>query len=112
MVMTKIVDYIPAAGVLQVIDNLLQPFDKQLILRTTDHSLEKIRYFGFTTWRNDDFSIESDGDDNLSALQPAPLTRSHRKEVSTILNKIENACFTSIISSFRWLRIMVSLVCC
>lgn len=61
--------------------------------------------------KNENYSISIHADDKLNQLEPYPISRSRRRELSEKMNDIEKKAFMSINESIGWLLSNVSILC-
>jgi len=111
LVVAKIVDDLKAAGKGRNAKQFLEEFNRRFKLGTINSGPGKLRFFGINTLQNEDFTIETDADDKMQALNEYPISRQRRKMGEKPLNEIEKSAFASSNSSLGWVGTAASPLC-
>lgn len=99
ILVAKIVNVMLIAGDTFAVNHFLHAFNLRFKFETLVHGPGKQEFFEFSDIQNEDFTCTVNRDDMLMALEPPPLTRLLRKEVTADLNDLEKSVFFSISSS-------------
>ena len=111
LIVAKIVDDLKAAGSGNYAKSFIERFNENFHLGTVNHGPGKLRSFGINPVQNKNFTIKTDANDKIEALQEYPLTRQRSKESEQEMNKIEKSVFASVNNSIGWLGTAASPFC-
>ena len=96
LIVANIVDHLMVSGEPDEADNSENTFGETFKLVSSTHSPGRMKFFEFTVNKNEYFSSSIDGDDNLSALESYPLTRSQWRKQDYPINDVERPSFMSV----------------
>lgn len=111
LVIAKIVDDFLITGEQGVVDKFLSFFDQRYKFGSVSRGPGRLRFYGLDIIQDETLASTIDGDDKLMALEPVPVTRSRRRELTEEMNELEKSSFMSVNASINWLGITASPLC-
>lgn len=111
LVAAKVVNDLKASGKRDNAKDFLTAFDRKFKFGAVNHGPGHMRYFGIKTIQHEDFSIATNADDKLEAIDECYISRNRRKESAQPINAIERSSFVSINSSIGWIRTTACPIC-